>query len=102
MFVVYNFIYRRKTTFGYGLLVKSDIWEKTEESIHKIINIQLIATATKIKETNRCTNTTILVLKQYVLTVIAYAPYLYAQYFQFWLYLKALIIANSIICLFFG
>ena len=66
MFIVYNFIYRHKATFGYSLLVKSNIWEKTEESIHKIINIQLIAIATKIKETNRCTNTTILALEQYI------------------------------------
>lgn len=52
MFVVYNIIYRRKAALGYNLFIKSGIWEKTKELIYKIIYAQLIAVATKIKETN--------------------------------------------------
>ena len=37
---------------GYNLFVKSDIWEKTEELIREITHAQLIAAATKIKDTN--------------------------------------------------
>ncbi len=52
MFVVYDVIYRRKAALGYSLLIKSDMWEKTEELIREITHAQLITTTTEIKETN--------------------------------------------------
>ncbi len=52
MFVIYDVIHRRKAALGYSLLVKSGMWEKTEELIREIIYAQLTAAATKIKETN--------------------------------------------------
>ncbi len=62
MFVVYDIIHRRKAALGYSLLIKSGMWEKTEKLIREITYIQLIAAATKIKETNRRTNAVILAL----------------------------------------
>lgn len=52
MFVVYNIIHKRKATFGYSLLVKLGMWEKTEKLICKITYAQLIIVAIKIKEIN--------------------------------------------------
>lgn len=52
IFGVYNIIYGRKATLAYSLLVKSNIWGKTEELICKIAYAQLIATATNLKEIN--------------------------------------------------
>ncbi len=66
MFVVYDVIHRPKAALGYSLLIKSGIWEKTEELICEITHALLIATATEIKETNRCTDTAILVLEQHI------------------------------------
>ncbi len=63
MIVVYDVIHRRKTVLGYSLLIKSGMWEKIEELIHEITHAQLIATATKIKEINRCTDVAILALE---------------------------------------
>ncbi len=63
MFVLYDVIHRRKAELGYSLLIKSGIWEKTEELIREITHAQLIAAATEIKETNWCTNAAILVLE---------------------------------------
>ena len=77
-FVVNSFIYRRKAALGYNLLIKLGIWEKTEESIYKIIYTQLITIVTKIKKINWCTNVAILVLKRYIKTIAAYAAYVYA------------------------
>ena len=63
MFVVYNVIYKCKTILGFNLLIKLGIYEKTKELIYKITYAQLIAAATKIKETNRYTNAAILALE---------------------------------------
>ncbi len=95
IFVVYDVIHRCKATLGYSLLIKLGMWEKTEELIRKITHAQLIAAATKIKETNWCTDTAILALEQHVQTVAAYAPHSYAQCFQFRLQLKALMVVNG-------
>ncbi len=93
MFVVYDVINRRKAALDYSLLIKLGMWEKTEELIREITYTQLIAVAMEIKETNWCTDTTILALERHVQTVAAHAPHLYARYFQFWLQLKALMVA---------
>lgn len=77
IFVIYDVIHRYKAVLGYSFLVELGIWEKTEELIYEITYSQLIAMTTKIKKTNQCTNGVILVLKRYVQTVAAYAPYLY-------------------------
>ncbi len=95
MFVVYDVIHRRKVALGYSLLIKSGMWEKTEELIRKITHAQLIITAIKIEETNCCTDTAILALERDVQTVAAHAPHLYAQYFQFRMQLKVLIVTNG-------
>ncbi len=63
MFIVYDVIHRRKVVLGYSLLIKSGMWEKTEELIREITHAQLIAAVTKIKETNWCINVAILVLE---------------------------------------
>ncbi len=63
--------------------------------IREIIYARLTATATKIKETNRCTDVAILTLEQHVQTVVAHTPHLYARCFQFRLRLKALMVANG-------
>lgn len=97
MFVVYDIIYRLKAALGYSLLIKSGVWDKTEELIKKLTHAQLIAAATKIKETNQGTDPAILALERYVQTVAAYVPHSYAQYFQFWLWLKALMITNGML-----
>ena len=65
--------------------------------ICEITHIKLIAVATKIKKTNRCTDIAILALEQPVQTVAAHAPHSYAQCFQFWLELKALVVANGML-----
>ena len=78
MFIIDDIIQRCKAALGYSLLVKSDMWEKTEELICKIIQAQLIAAANKIIETNLCINATIFVLEQYVKTVTAHVSHLYA------------------------
>ncbi len=52
MFVGYDIIHRYKAVLGYSLLIKSSIWEKTEELIRDIRHAQLIAAATERKETN--------------------------------------------------
>ncbi len=83
MFIVYDVIHRRKAALGYSLLIKSGIWEKTEELIREITHAQLIAIATEIKETNRCTDAAILALERHVQSVSAHAPHSYARYFQF-------------------
>ncbi len=66
MFVIYDIIHKHKSVLGYSLLIKSGMWEKIEELIRKITHAQLIAIATKIKETNQCTNIAILALEQHV------------------------------------
>ncbi len=71
------------------------MWEKTEELIREITHAQLIAAATEIKETNRCTDAAILALERHVQTVAAHAPHSYARCFQFWLQLKTLMVANG-------
>ncbi len=96
MFLVYDVIHKRKAALGYSLLVKSGMWEKTEELICEITYAQLTATATKIKETNRYTDAAILALERHVQTVAAHIPHLYARCFQFRLRLKALMVANGI------
>ena len=63
MFVVYNVIHRRKAALNYSLLVKLDMWEKTEKLICEITHAQLIATVIEIKEINRCTDAAILALE---------------------------------------
>lgn len=78
MFIVYDVIHKRKTALGYNLLVNLGIWEKTEELIREIIHVQLIAIATKIKKTNRCTNIAILALEQLFQNVAAHISHLYA------------------------
>ena len=83
MFVVYDVIHRHKAALGYSLLIKSGMWEKTEELIREITHTQFIAKATEIKATNQCTNAAILVLEQHVQIVAAHAPNLYARCFQF-------------------
>ncbi len=97
MFVVYDIIHRRKVALGYSLLIKSGMWEKTEKLICKIIHAQLIAVATKIKETNRSIDAAILVLEQYIKTITAHTPHLYTRCFQFRIQLKALMVANGIL-----
>lgn len=52
IFVVYNIIYIRKATFGYGLFIKLNMWQKIKELIYKIKYNQLIAINTQIKKTN--------------------------------------------------
>ncbi len=96
MFIVYDVIHRHKAALRYSLLVKSGMWEKTEELICEITYARLTVMATKIKETNRCTDTAILALERHVQTVTAYAPHSYARCYQFSLWLKALMVANSI------
>ncbi len=54
------------------------MWEKTKELIREITHAQLIAVATKIKETNQYTNIAILALEQYVQIVAAHVLHLYA------------------------
>lgn len=81
MFVVYDVIDKHKATLGYSLLVNLDKQNKTAELIHKIIYNQLIATATKIKETNQCTDTTIIILEGHVQIVATHFAYLYTQCF---------------------
>ncbi len=81
MFVVYDVIHRRKAALGYSLLIKSGIWEKTEELIREITHAQLIAVATEIKETNWCTDAAILALERHVQTVAAHAPHSYTRCF---------------------
>lgn len=66
---------------GYNLSIKSGMWEKTEELICEIKHAWLIATATKIKEINQYIDINILVLKQYVQILAAYAFHSYAYYF---------------------
>ncbi len=78
MFLIYDIIHRRKAALGYSLLIKLSMWEKTEELIHEITHAQLLATATEIKEINRCTNAAILVLEQHVQTVATHTPHSYA------------------------
>ncbi len=97
MFVVYDVIYRRKATLGYSLLIKLGMWEKTKELIYEIIYARLTVAATKIKETNRCTNVAILTLERQIQTIAAYALHLYARYFQFKLRLKDRIVANNML-----
>ncbi len=81
MFVVYDIIHKRKAVLGYSLLIKSGMWEKIEELICEIIYTQLIATATKIKEINWCTDTVILALEWYVQIIATHATHLYARCF---------------------
>ncbi len=81
IFVVYDVIHRHKAALGHSLLIKSGMWEKTEELIREITHAQLIAVATEIKETNRCIDAAILALEQHVQTVAAHAPHSYAQCF---------------------
>ncbi len=95
MFVVYDVIHRHKAALGYSLLVKSGMWEKTKELIREITYTRFTATATEIKETNRCIDAAILALEQHVQTVIAHALHSYARCFQFRLRLKALMVANG-------
>lgn len=95
MFVVYDVIHRRKAALGYSLLIKSSVWDKTEGLITNLTHAQLIAAAIEIKETNQCTDPTILALERQVQTMAAHAPHSYARCFQFRLRLKALMITNG-------
>ncbi len=95
MFIIFDVIHRRKAALGYSLLIKSGMWEKTEELIREITHAQLITAATKIKETNRCIDPAILALERHVQTIATHTPHLYARCFQFWLQLKALMVANG-------
>lgn len=83
MFVVYNVIHRRKAALGYSLLIKSEVWDKTEGLIIELTYAQLIAADTEIKETNQCTDLAILALERYVQIVAAHTSHSYAQYLKF-------------------
>ncbi len=96
MFVVYIVIHRCKAALRYSLFIKSDMWEKTKELIREIIYTWLTATATEIKEINWCTDAAILALERHIQSVAAHRPHSYTRCFQFRLWLKALMVANSI------
>ncbi len=95
MFVVYDIIHRHKAVLNYSLLIKSGYWEKIKELICEITHAQFIATATKKKKTNWCTNISILALERHVQTIAAHIPHSYTRCFQLWRQLKAFIVANG-------
>ena len=59
----------------------------------------LIAATKKIKKTNRYTNLAILAFKLQEQTIAAHVPHSCARYFQFRLWLKALIITDEMVIL---
>ena len=63
MFLLYNYINCRQLSFEYLLLTKKKFWRETCAKVNTFTLSQLEAVVVEIKETDKCTDSDILMLE---------------------------------------
>ena len=94
MFFFYNVINCRQSSFGYLLLTKRKFLRQTCAKINVITLSQLEAVAAEIKETVKCTDPDILMLKQQVQIVTSKTPHSFAKCANQATHFKTLMLSN--------
>ena len=96
MFLLYNVINCRQSSFRYLLLNQRKFWGETYVNVNAISLSQHEAAAPEIKETGKCTDPDILMLKQQVQIVASKTLHSFAKCANQATHIKALMLSDGI------
>ena len=94
MFLLYNIINCRQLSLGYLLLTKKKFWGETCTKVNAITLFQLEAIAAEIKETGKCIDPDILMIKRQVQIVASKTPYYFAKCAKQATHIKVLMLSD--------